>query len=169
MSRGDLYAAFVDREIERETQIRLSMDQRCLAVVSASGVFVTVLLALLAMTIGPEGADNKSTSFIVEATVAGALMAYISAAWSGFSAIRPRPASRVDASRLKDSVWKSWQDWHLPQPDLSWEQTWQRVDILVDYQRFNTRKGSLISRAIAGEVIGIILTGACVLEILLGV
>jgi hypothetical protein len=162
--QGQLYSEFVYEELEGAIRTKSSLEQRGFALISSSGVIVTLLLGLSALAVRPP--KQLVAPLPLKLMLAGALLAFVLAAALGLATAMPRRADIVDASALHAEIWESWPGWNSAQQKLSWDLTKRRAAVLEDTQRLNLSRGTLLQIAILCQTAGVTIVAIAVALVL---
>jgi len=159
---GVEYADFIAAELTEARATKASLEQRAIGLVSASGVFVTVLFGLIAFL-------TRSDSFALPGQAEPPL--YASLALFGFAAVLALMANAPgeyqgvnrgepdDEYGLENIVRSRWGN---PRPIARRRVAMTRIVILAAYKAKNTRKGRLLIGATAAEALAIVFLGVTV-------
>ncbi len=152
-----VYGAFVDAELRAQDARKASFEQRGLAVVTTSGVLVTLLFALAGLS-----TKSKATFVLPHSArlwLVVALIAFVLAAASALATNFPLPYAIVTPDeiekRLNEKPIRS-------EPRAERDVALTRVTALRDAKSKNTIKGRLLFAAITLEVFAVALVGVSV-------
>jgi hypothetical protein len=157
ISGAAVYGAFVDSELRAQDSRKSSFEQRGLAVVSTSGVLVTLLFALASLS-----TKSQATFVLPHAArlwLIAALIVFVLAAVAALATNFPLRYEAVTAdqieARLKEQPIRS---------ELRAERdvALTRVKALRDAKHKNTMKAKLLFAAISLEVVAVALVGVAV-------
>jgi hypothetical protein len=152
-----VYGAFLDAELKAQDARKASFEQRGLAVVTTSGVLVTLLFALAGLS--TEAKQTFALPQNARAWLAAALVAFILAAAAALATNLPLSYQAVEADdvkgRLKESPVRSG-------PMVEKDVALTRVKALASAKRKNGFKGWLLFAAILLEVVAVTLLGVAV-------
>jgi hypothetical protein len=152
-----VYGAFVDAELRAQDARKASFEQRGLAVVTTSGVLVTLLLALAGLSTRSEATFVLPHS--AQMWLAAALLAFVLAATTALATNFPLRYEAVTAddleSRLREKPIR-------PVARAERDVALTRVKALRDAKGKNRTKGMLLFAALAFEVVAVGLVGVAV-------
>jgi hypothetical protein len=148
---GDVYGNLLAKLLAFETERKASIEQRGVAVITSSGVLVSLLIALSALLIGQRSEDHFGG--VSRAIIIASVAAFIVAAIFGVVANAPRTYEGFSESDLDRIVSK-----------YSWSANGEEAALLVAQQqarelktavKINNRKADYIQWAIIAQVIGV--------------
>jgi hypothetical protein len=151
---GPLIAALLDEQMRRKT----SIEQRALAVISSSGVLVSLLVALTAFLIS----DDATLPVATQVTIALSVVSFVTAAVIALWVNTPRRYegfSEQDLQRMtSDGLWNSESE---EARRIIAEQQAREVTVSLN---LNNKKGRAVQWAIAAEVLGVGLVASGILS-----
>jgi hypothetical protein len=159
---GEIYSAVIDRELEQERQRTASLEQRAIAVITSSGVLVTLVFGFGTLIKGTGGMHIPIAARII---LALALVAFVGAAIMSLLTNRPRSYKplgvEADLRRMVTELW-------LISADSARRSIAEfRVGEVDRWRDNNKVKAAHLQRAIAMECCGIGLLAASVAVIVL--
>jgi len=152
-----VYGAFVDAELKAQDARKSSFEQRGVAVVTTSGVLVTLLFALAGLS------TQASSTFVLphsaRAWLVAALISFVCAAVAALATNVPLQYEAVKADQIKSRLdEKPIRSVDRAERDVAAT----RVKALEDAKRKNGIKGNLLFAAIGLEVLAVALVGVAV-------
>jgi hypothetical protein len=155
---GDVYGPLLAEQLVVEMGHKASLEQRGLAVITTSGVLVSLLVALSALVLG-----RDSAAFLTGATRAlmiAAVIVFVVAAGLGLLVNRPGrywglgpdDLDRIAAEKM----------WMADKGEAALLVGQQRVVELRKSMTENDRKAQALQRAITAEVIGVTLVAGAI-------
>jgi hypothetical protein len=151
-----VYGAFVDAELRAQDARKVSFEQRGLAVVTTSGVLVTLLFALAGLS-----TKSKATFVLPHSArlwLVAALVAFVLAAVAALATNFPMPYEAVTSDEIEGRLKEPIRSEYRAERDVALT----RVKALRDAKGKNTTKGRLLFVAIGLEVVAVALVGAAV-------
>lgn len=94
---GEAYGSLIDAQLREERALKASIELRAAAVITSSGVLVTLLFGLRAL-VSESGADLGEVSRWL---IAGSLVAFVGAAIAAIIANRPRSYEEAEIDALE--------------------------------------------------------------------
>jgi hypothetical protein len=158
---GDVYGPLLTEKLIAEMGHKASIEQRGLAVITTSGVLVSLLVALSALALGKE-----PTQFLSGATrglMIGAVVLFVIAAGLGLVVNRPGRYWGLAPEALDRII----AQWNGDEDEAAFVVGQQRVEELRSSMVANDRKAKALQRAIVAEVMGVALVAAAVVVALL--
>lgn len=152
---GSVYGPLLVDALAAETAQKASIEQRGLAVITTSGVLVSLLVALSALLLGR---DYKFLEGGTEALLILAVAAFVAAAALGLATNAPRRywgLSDEDLERISAP-----DAWLADADEAALVVAQQRGKELLQAKRANDRKARLLLVALGVEVIGVGLVAA---------
>jgi Kef-type K+ transport system membrane component KefB len=147
---GGTYAAFIEKELEDQRASKASIEQRGVAVVSTTGILVTLLFGFSAIARDSEKLDVPSSAhlwfylalaaFVIAASLA--LLANIPRKYQG-----PKPAVLMAVIRTK---------WGDPSNIARRRVSSTRIAMIESYQQVNRWKAIALAFAIGSEVAAVL-------------
>lgn len=103
---SEIYAAVIDRELQRETERTTSLEQRALAVITSSGILVSLIFGFGALI---KGQGSLHLPQAARVFLVLALVAFVIAAIMSLLTNRPRPYKplgvKPDLERMVADLW----------------------------------------------------------------
>jgi len=151
-----VYGAFVDAELQAQDARKASFEQRGVAVVTTSGVLVTLLFALA-------GLSTSASTFVLPHSarpwLVVALVAFVLAAVAALATNFPLRYEAVTGEQIRSRLNEDpLRDEARAERDVALT----RVKALIDAKRKNGIKGAFLFAAIAFEVLAVALVGVAV-------
>ncbi|MFL5924558.1 MAG: hypothetical protein ACJ743_09985 [Gaiellaceae bacterium] len=147
---GEAYAVFIEKELADQRASKTSMEQRCIAVVSTSGVLVTLLFGFAAIA-------RKSSEFQVPDSARLwfylALGSFVIAAVAGLVGNSPRKYRGAKSAALEHLLREKWSD-----PPRVARRRVARTHVVIyhSYRRVNRFKAFVLTAAITSEVVAVL-------------
>ncbi|MGO9779863.1 MAG: hypothetical protein ACLPKE_06350 [Streptosporangiaceae bacterium] len=155
---SDIFAAVIDRELDQERERTTSLEQRAVAVITSSGVLVSLVFGFGALI---KGQENPHLPLAARILLALALAAFVLAAVVSLLTNRPRAYKplgvRDDLQRMVADFWSISAD-HARRSIAEF-----RVGEVDRWRDNNKLKASDLQRAIAMECCGIGLLAASII------
>lgn len=149
-----LYAEYIKEQVQAQEVRKTSLEQRGLAVISTSGVLVTLLFGLTALSIKGEATfDIPDTSAVF---LVAALVFFVLAALSALTTNLPRSYEGVSVDALREAAKDRWQD---DEATASKKIALTRLTVLSSAKEVNTQKGIALIAAMVFEIIAVGLVG----------
>lgn len=152
-----VYLPLVEEQLQEEQLRKGSLEQRGLAVITTSGVLVSLLFAIAAVV-------TESNDFVLpsasRAFIVIALMFFIIAAVGGIAANAPLDYRQVSIKDLRRFVGE--ETWSGPADIASRRVVEAKVSILARARELNVLKGKALFAAIISEVIAVIILAIAV-------
>jgi len=160
---SEIFAHVIDTELEQERVRTVSLEQRAMAVVTSSGVLVSLVFGFGAVVKGQGNAARLPTGARV--LLAAALLAFVLAAVMSLMVNRPRAyrplGVKADLQRMVAELWA------IPADYARRSVAEFRVGEVDRWRDNNKIKAAYLQRAIAIECCGIGLLAASMVVILL--
>ena len=156
---GGVYGPELVTLLDQEKQIKASLEQRGLAVITTSGALVSLLVALAALLLGKQESSVGSTA---RACVVSAVVAFVLASVVALLVNSPaqyRSFSTGDLDRML-------RQWDHDQDDARYLVGEAHIGFLKVSMRKNRRKARLLQTAISLEVLGVGLVAFAVIATL---
>ena len=137
-----VYGAFVDAELRAQDARKVSFEQRGLAVVTTSGVLVTLLFALASLS-----TQSKATFVLPHSArlwLVAALVVFVLAAVAALATNFPLPYEAVTSDEIEGRLKEPIRSEYRAERDVALT----RVKALRDAKEKNTTKGKLLFLAI---------------------
>jgi hypothetical protein len=135
----------------------VSLEQRGLAVITTSGVLVTLLFGLTALSV------RRATTFVIPNTAAGlliaALVCFVLAALCAIFTNLPRSYEGVTVDALRGAVRERWTDSEAVASEMV---ALTRLKTLASAKTNNDAKGIALVVAMCLEILAVALVGAAV-------
>jgi uncharacterized membrane protein YcjF (UPF0283 family) len=149
-----LYLEYIKELVDAQEARKTSLEQRGLAVISSSGVLVTLLFGLTALTV------KRESTFAIPDWAAGFLIAalvfFILAALSAIVTNLPRGYEGVQVGGLRNAVNKRWED---DDATASRMVALTRLKVLASAKQKNEQKGIALVVGMLLEIIAVTLVG----------
>jgi hypothetical protein len=162
MTVGDAFAALLDDKVNSERSKKASLEARGLAIITASGTLVTLLLGLAAVLTKAQGFAPSTTARFL---LTGAIAAFLVAATLGIYCNIPLRYQEIAPESLKgltaQEVWAA--DGRWAQREIAAA----RLGELMAACDANERKAKVLLLGAGVQVLAIVLTGAAAAVILL--
>jgi hypothetical protein len=155
---GDIYGPLLADYLSAEVNHKTSIEQRGLAVITTSGVLVSLLVALSALVLGKD-----TTEFLngpTRALLVAAVLVFVVAAGFGLAVNAPGRywgLSDDDLERIVEVP-----SWNAEKEEAALLVGQQRVAELKRAVSANDNKAALLQRGIGAEVVGVALVAAAV-------
>jgi hypothetical protein len=157
-----VYGPLLTEKLLAEMGHKASIEQRGLAVITTSGVLVSLLVALSALVLGKEPIHFLSGA--TRGLMIGAVILFVIAAGLGLLVNRPRRYWGLAPDDLDRIV----AQWMADEDEAAFVVGQQRVAELRNSMVANDRKAEALQRAIVAEVMGVAMVAAAVVVGLLG-
>jgi hypothetical protein len=158
-----IYADYIKEQLDAQEARKVSIEQRGLAVITTSGVLVTLLFGLTALSVRggnefviPDGA----TAFLI-----AALILFVLAALSAIATNLPRSYEGPTVAGLRGAVTDRWGDTEAVASEMV---SLTRLKALESAKTNNDRKGLALVAAMVCEIAAVALVGAAVGVVLVG-
>jgi len=160
---GSIYGKVLDDEVSRETARQQGIEQKGLAVITTSGVLVTLMFGLgaLATNANQFVLPTVATPWLVTSVLlflVAAVMAILTNWPGGYQALDQRSLLRMTGLV----------SWSGAADDASRRVAQAHVQIVLAARITNTRKALLLSTSIAAEVIAVIALAIAIVLVLSG-
>lgn len=152
-----IYADYIKEQLEAQEARKVSLEQRGLAVITTSGVLVTLLFGLTALTV-----RRESTFAIPDPAAAlliAALVFFVLAALCAIITNLPRPYEGVTVAALRQAVRERWADSEALASEMV---ALTRLKMLASAKKNNDVKGRALAFAMGCEILAVALVGAAV-------
>jgi len=152
-----LYAEYIKEQLDAQEARKVSLEQRGLAVISTSGVLVTLLFGLTALSV-----RRESTFDIPDAAAAllvAALVFFVFASLSAIVTNLPRSYEGVKVDALRQAVRDRWEDDEATAARMV---ALTRLKVLASAKEKNDLKGKALVAGMTLEIIAVALVGAAV-------
>lgn len=158
---SEVYAAVIDNELQQERARTASLEQRAMAVVTSSGVLVSLVFGFGTLIKGQRGPHLPAGARVL---LASALLAFVVAAVMSLLTNRPRAYKplgvKSDLTKMVTELWK------IPGDSARRSVAEFRVGEVNRWRDNNRIKAAYLQRAIALECCGIGLLAASMVVIL---
>jgi uncharacterized membrane protein YcjF (UPF0283 family) len=148
------YAAYIKEQVDAQEARKNSLEQRGLAVISTSGVLVTLLFGLTALT------TRRGATFVIPDTSAAFLIAalafFVLASLSALITNLPRSYQGAKVDALRDAVRSRWEDSEVA---ASRKVAFTRLTVLDSAKKVNNQKGLALVAGMVCEIIAVALVG----------
>lgn len=152
-----IYADYIKEQLDAQEARKVSLEQRGLAVITTSGVLVTLLFGLTALSV------RRESTFVIPDTAAALLIAalvfFVLAALSAIVTNLPRSYEGVTVDALRQVVRERWED---SEAVASKEIALTRLKVLASAKKNNDAKGLALVSAMGCEILAVALVGAAV-------
>ena len=145
-SGGELYRAYIERELDNESALKASLEARGVAVITSSGTFVTLLFGLVAVVTKSEGFQLPHTARVA---LYAAIPLFVVSAVAAIATNRPRMYAAVGPDELRAAVKTRWSD---TARDASQRIAATDVKVLIAARLANRRKARLLMAAMASQI-----------------
>jgi nitrate reductase NapE component len=150
-----IYAAYIKEQVDAQEARKLSLEQRGLAVITTSGVLVTLLFGLTALSV------RRESTFVIPdpaaALLIAALVFFVVAAL--LITNLPRPYEGVTVGALRQAVKERWADSEAVASEMV---ALTRLKMLDSAKKNNDVKGRALVAAMACEILAVALVGGAV-------
>jgi hypothetical protein len=158
---GDAYATLISEQLAEERARKSSLEQRGLAIITTSGVLVTLLFGLAALTTKPQGyavPDGAVFAFIL------ALVAFVTAGVLGIVINQPRKYQEADVAELRRLIAPHF--WGADESIGPMRTAELRVKVLESARTRNRGKARLLFWAAVAQVVAVSLVAIGVAVVL---
>jgi len=155
-----VYASYVAAQVARQEERKGSFEQRGLAVITTSGVLVSLLFGLTAVLTGAADYHLPDGS---RGWILAALVCFVVAAIAGLLTNLPLKYSGVTGDALKDVIEKRWGDSCTA---AEREVALTELKVLRQAKKRNWLKGRSLVIAIGAEIIAVLCLAVAVAKIL---
>ena len=159
---GEIFANVIDYELEQERARRTSLEQRAMAVVTSSGVLVSLVFGFGALLKGQGAAPRLPGSSRV--LLALALLAFVAAAVMSLLTNRPRDYKPFGVKASLERMVE--EDWFIPADDARRLIAEFRTGEVDRWRDNNKAKAAYLQWAITLECVGIALLAVAMTVIL---
>jgi uncharacterized membrane protein YcjF (UPF0283 family) len=163
-NRGDgaaVYAAYVASQVASQEARKSSFEQRGLAVITTSGVLVSLLFGLTAVLTGAAGYHPPGAARV---PILAALFCFIVAAVAAITTNLPQLYRGVTAEALKKQIEEQWEDTGT---EARRAVAFTELDVLARAKEQNHKKGEALALAIRAEIAAVYFLAVAVGTILL--
>jgi len=161
-SAGEIFAGIIAYELGQEQARRTSLEQRAMAVVTSSGILVSLIFAFGALVRGQEAVPRLPMAARV--LLALALLAFVTAAVMSLLTNAPRDYKPFGVKADLEKMVKDY--WSIPPDDARRAIADFRTSEVDRWRDNNKVKAAYLQRAITLECIGIALLAASIAVIL---
>jgi hypothetical protein len=155
-----VYAAYVAAQVASQEERKRSFEQRGLAVITTSGVLVSLLFGLTAVLTGTAGYHLPQAS---RGWILAALACFVAAAIAAIFTNAPLKYSGVTADALKKTIDERWED---SAAEAEREVALTEVTVIRRAKARNRLKGRALVFAIAAEIAAVLCLAVAVAVIL---
>lgn len=152
-----IYADYIKEQLEAQEARKVSLEQRGLAVITTSGVLVTLLFGLTALSV------RRASTFVIPDTAAALLIAalvfFVLAAICAIYTNLPRSYEAVTVDGLRRAVKERWDDTEALASEMV---ALTRLKMLASAKKNNDAKGIALVIAMCLEILAVALVGAAV-------
>ncbi|HEV8681174.1 MAG TPA: hypothetical protein VGS09_00135 [Actinomycetota bacterium] len=159
---GDAYGPLIEDQLNSERAAKSSFEQRAVAVITTSGVLVSLLFGLAAIVTSTEGFEAPYAARVL---LAVALGFFLGAAVLGIAVNAPRGYEEAASDNLR--LLTEQEFWEARQAIGSRRAAEVRVEILQNARGANGRKARLLLWAMGLEVAAVAIVGAAVVVVLI--
>jgi hypothetical protein len=152
---GVVYGGFIEAEAGLERERRAEIDRRGTAVVTSSGAFVTLALALSAVLIGRGALLVPTARPIFLAAVAVLVIACLSAVLATLNLTY----EVADVSTLRAMTEEHWQD---TTADARFAVTHLQILAIARLRKANSTKANLLRAGLSAQAVAVLLLGAAI-------
>ena len=149
-----IYAAFIKEQLDAQESRKTSLEQRGLAVISTSGVLVTLLFGLTALSV------KRATTFEIPTAAATllvfALVCFVAASVFALVTNLPRSYQGVTVEGLRSAVSDRWDD---DEARASRKVARTRLDVLAAAKDVNGQKARALVAGMVLEIVAVALVG----------
>lgn len=157
-----VYAAYITAQVASQEERKRSLEQRGLAVITTSGVLVSLLFGLTAVLTGAVGYHLPHAS---QGWILAALVCFVSAAIAAILTNVPLKYSGVTADALRKTIDERWEDSAgVAQREVALTE----VKVIRRAKERNRLKGWTLVFAIAAEIAAVFCLAVAVAVILYG-
>jgi hypothetical protein len=157
-----IYAAYIKEQLDAQEARKSSLEQRGLAVISTSGVLVTLLFGLTALSV------KRAPKFEIPTTAATflvlALVFFVLASVSALITNLPRSYQGATVQGLRSAVTDRWDD---DEAKASRKVARTRLDVIAAAKDVNKQKAWALVAAMVLEIIAVALVGMAMSFVLL--
>ena len=161
-SGAAVYAAYVAEQVASQEERKRSFEQRGLAVITTSGVLVSLLFGLTTALTGAAGYHLPHGS---RGWILGALVCFVAAAIAAILTNVPLKYSGVTADALNKTIDERWQD---SAAEAQREVALTEVKVIRRAKERNRWKGWALVFAIAAEIAAVVCLAVAIAVILYG-
>ena len=156
---GELVRSLIETEIAEGHARNSSLEQRGLAIITTSGVLVSLVSAVLGVE-GLRGAHN-SHSWVVALAVVAAVLCFLCAATAGISANMPKSLRATDIEGVGGIAWMTGLEPFRADVEAADRRIAEvRVLYLTSLRSVNVLKGRALAVGLYAEVLGAALLAA---------
>jgi nitrate reductase NapE component len=152
-----IYAEYIKEQLDAQEARKVSLEQRGLAVITTSGVLVTLLFGLTALSV------RRESTFVIPNAAAGllivALVFFVLAALCAIVTNLPRSYEAVTVDGLRRAVNERWEDSEAVASEMV---ALTRLKMLASAKKNNDAKGIALVIAMSLEILAVALVGAAV-------
>jgi hypothetical protein len=160
---GSVYAGLIAQQLVDEQARKASLEQRGLAVITTSGVLVSLLFGLGAVVL--KRAETLGLPLAARLLLVAALAAFVAAAGLGLATNLPRTYTVVALADLRRMVTPGL--WDRAERPAARRVAENRVELLAVARQLNGTKAQLLQWAVGAETTGVALVAAAVAVLLL--
>lgn len=156
-----IYSEYIKEQLDLQEARKVSLEQRGLAVITTSGVLVTLLFGLTSRTLRPGGNPDIPNSAAV--LLIAALVFFVVAALCAILTNIPRSYEGVRVDALRGAVKERWDDSEATASEMV---ALTRLKVLQSCKSKNDLKGRVLLLAMSCEIFAVALVGAAVAVVL---
>jgi len=155
-AQGTVYATFIERELEAETERRGRLDTRAAWIVTSSGTLIALLAAIGTLA---AGAQRQVLARTTGPLLIAAAVAFIAAVAGGIAANAATRVQVVSIGTLRRLLGDRWDD---DEVDARNSVSMMRVTTIAHLRRMNVRKRRMLTAAMWLQLAGALLLAAVV-------
>jgi hypothetical protein len=163
---GEIYKAVIAGQLEFERDRKTSLEQRAFAVVTSSGVLVTLLLGLIAAIDGPQQTGDAGLPPLAVAALSTATVLFVASAGGALLTNIPRNYGLFSLEDLRRMVTREL--WNAPSNHAERRVAEVTVELVDRARDHNRRKAQLLLWALCTEVTAVAATATAALISMLG-
>lgn len=154
---GSVLASYISTQLAKQDARKASLEQRGLAVITTSGVLVTLLFGLVALS------TRSADTFILPKHAAYLLaIAVVCFAIAAVTAILTNVPIGYEEPDIEPIRKVARDEWDTPRPKMMRDAALTDLKVLADAKRKNDVKAKLLFRAVSFEVAAVVLVAAAV-------
>ena len=151
-----IYADYIKEQVEAQEVRKVSLEQRGLAVITTSGVLVTLLFGLTALSVRGDRFEIPGPASVL---LIAALVFFVLAALCAIATNVPRSYEGVTVAALRKAVKERREDTETIASEMI---ALTRLKVLESSKKNNDFKGLALVLAMGFEIIGVALVGTAV-------
>jgi hypothetical protein len=157
-----VYAPLLERQLEEERSRKSSLEQRGVAVISTSGVLVSLLFGLAAVVTTAKGFDLPQAARVL---LVATLVLFVLAAVGGILSNWPLGYHQVQTENLHRLISK--ENWIAPPGVAAWRIAEAQVSILERARKLNEVKARALLAAMTTQILAVTTLATAVAIILI--